>query len=214
MQTYYHWGEIHRQRLPVVSESNHGLLGIWQRKYERLAEMTPTPVTGSDRLLDRLRYRRSISTDGDKPMTILSKLTLSDKTKAAMLTSPEIKLRGKMLGALDLQIEAAKANLNGETFIRRAMRRVDDPETGERVRKEVPVRFRTWFWKDEQGNTMLEVRYGNKRLELNPKKSTVEVGEAEKLIPTLETLREAVNAGELDKLLKEAKSSRKFGKGR
>ena len=30
-------------------------------------------------------------------MTILSKLNLSDKTKAAMLTSPEAKLRGKML---------------------------------------------------------------------------------------------------------------------
>ncbi len=72
-------------------------------------------------------------------MTILSKLNLSDKTKAVMLTSPEIKLRGKMLGALGLQIEAAKARLNGETFIRRAMRWVDDPETGERVRKEVPV---------------------------------------------------------------------------
>ncbi len=112
-------------------------------------------------------------------MTILSKLTLSDKTKVAMLSSPEAKLRGKMLKVLGLQIEAAKANLNGETFIRRAMRWVDDPETGERVRKEVPVRFRPWFRKDEQGNYMLEVRYGNKRLELKPKKSTIEVGEAE-----------------------------------
>ncbi len=28
------------------------------------------------------------------------------------------------------------------------------------------------------------------------------------------TLRDAVNAGEMDKLLKEAKSSRKFGRGR
>ena len=39
-----------------------------------------------------------------------------------------------MLGAPDLRIEAAKAMLNGETFVRRAMRRFDDPETGERVR--------------------------------------------------------------------------------
>ncbi len=38
--------------------------------------------------------------------------------------------------------------------------------------------------------------------------------EAKKLVPTLETLRDAVNAGELDKLLKEAKSSRNFGRGR
>ncbi len=80
-----------------------------------------------------------------------------------MLTSPEAELRGKMLETLDLQIEAAKANLNGETFIRRAMRWVDDPETGERIRKEVPVRYRPWFWKDAQGNYMLEVRHRDRR---------------------------------------------------
>ncbi len=55
-------------------------------------------------------------------MTILSKLNLSDKTKAAMLTSPEAKPRGKMLEALDLQMEAAKATLSGEAFIRRVVR--------------------------------------------------------------------------------------------
>ncbi len=101
-----------------------------------------------------------------------------------MLTSPEAKLRGKMLEAIDLQIEAAKATLNGETFIRKVMRWVDDPETGERVRKEVPVRFRPWYWKDEQGNYMLDVRYGNRRLEIESKNTSIEVGEAKNLIPT------------------------------
>lgn len=147
-------------------------------------------------------------------MTNLSKLNLSDKTTAAMLISPEARLQGKMREALDLQMESAKAMLNGETHIRRAMRWVADSENGERVRTEVPVRSRAWFWKDERGNYMLEVRYDNRRLELKPKKSTVEVGEAGNLMPTLETLRDAVNAGELDKLLKEAKCSRKFGRGR
>ncbi len=40
---------------------------------------------------------------------------------------------GKMLEALDLQMEAAKVTLDGETYIRRPMRWVKDPETGERV---------------------------------------------------------------------------------
>ncbi len=53
---------------------------------------------------------------------------------AAMLTSPEANLRGKRLEAPDLQIEAAKTMLTGDTFIRRAMLWVDDPETGERIR--------------------------------------------------------------------------------
>ncbi len=61
---------------------------------------------------------------------------------------------------------------------------LDDPETGERVRKEVPVRFRRWFWKDEQGSYMLDVRYGNRRLEIESRKPAIEVGEAKNLIPT------------------------------
>ena len=40
-------------------------------------------------------------------MTILSKLTLSDKTKAAMLASPEARGRQKILEAIDNQIAAA-----------------------------------------------------------------------------------------------------------
>ncbi len=147
-------------------------------------------------------------------MTILEKLNLTEQTRAAAVTSPEARLRGKMLEGIDLQIAAAKAMLNGETFIRRAPRWIEDPDTGERVRKDMPVRFRPWYWKDEQGSYMLEVRYANKRIELKPKKTAIEVGKPEHLVPTLEVLRDAVNAGELDKLLKEAKSNRKFGKSR
>ena len=44
---------------------------------------------------------------------------------------------------------------------------------------------------------MLDVRYGNKRIELAPKKPTIEVGDEMKLVPTLTMLREAVLAGEL-----------------
>ena len=89
------------------------------------------------------------------------------------------------------------------------MRWVKDPETGERSRKEVPLRLRRWWWKDEKGGLMLDVRYGNKRIDLAPKKHTIEVGETDKLIPTLETIKEAVIAGELDKQLVAAKQRRK-----
>ncbi len=133
-------------------------------------------------------------------MTILEKLNLTEQTRAAAVTSPEARLRSNMAEGIDLQIAAAKAMLNGETFIRRAPRWIDDPETGERVRKDMPVRFLPWYWKDEQGSYMLEVRYANKRIELKPKKTAIEVGEPDHLVPTLEVLRDAVNAGELDKV--------------
>ena len=134
-------------------------------------------------------------------MTILEKLNLTEQTRSAAVTSPEARLLAKMLEGIDLQISAAKAMLNGETFIRRAPRWIEDPETGDRVRKDMPVRFRPWYWKDEQGNYMLEIRYANKRIELKPKKTAIEVGNPRHLVLTLELLRDAVNAGELDKIL-------------
>ena len=135
-------------------------------------------------------------------MTILEKLSFSDKTQAAVMTSPEARIRRKMLDAIDIQIAAAEAQANGETYIRRAPRRITDPESGERVRKDVPVRFRRWWWSDDTGNVMLDVRYGNRRIELKPGKPTIEVGAADNLLPTLQAVKEAVAAGELDKLLK------------
>ena len=55
---------------------------------------------------------------------------------------------------------------------------------------------------------MLEVRYGNKPLEIQPGKPTIEVGEQDKLLPVLNAVRDAVAAGELDKLLMDAKKAR------
>ena len=59
-------------------------------------------------------------------MTILEKLTLSDKTKAAMLASPEARGRQIILEAIDIQIAAAKADANGEPFEQRGMRQRKD----------------------------------------------------------------------------------------
>ena len=61
-------------------------------------------------------------------MTILDKLTLSDKSKAGAFVSPEARVRNKMLTALEVQIAAAEAQANGETYIKRAMRWVTDTE--------------------------------------------------------------------------------------
>ena len=141
-------------------------------------------------------------------MAILTKLTLSDKTRSSVQVSPEGKLRQKMITAIDLQIAAAEAAAKGETFIHRQKRWVDDAETGERVLKEVPVRFRPWSWKDENDKVQLEVRYGNKRLEIKPKKTAIEVGDIANLLPTLNLLREAIAAGELDKVLIAARDER------
>ncbi len=141
-------------------------------------------------------------------MTMLEKLTFSDKPRAAVLVSPEARLRRKLLDTIDLQISAAEADAKGEEFVRRAMRWITDKDTGEKVRQEVPIRMRRWWWNDDTGKVMMEVRYGNKLLEIHPGKPTIEVGKQDSLVSVLSTLREAVAAGELDKLLMDAKKAR------
>ncbi len=82
-------------------------------------------------------------------------------------------------------------------------------ETGERVKKEVPMPVRRWWWKDVSGNVVLNVRYGNRRVELKPGKTAIEVGETEQLVPALTMLADAVKAGELDEVLLAMKSKRR-----
>ncbi len=129
---------------------------------------SPPSTSSSDRLLIVWRYRRSEQQRWRTLITILSKLSLTDKAHVSAVPTPEARVRSKMIEAIDTQIEAATAKSNGEVYIRRAKRWVDDPESGERVLKEMPVRFRPWCWTDENGTVFLEVRYGKKRLELQP----------------------------------------------
>ncbi len=142
-------------------------------------------------------------------MTILSKLNLSDKTRAAMLTAPENRVRAKMLDAIETQIAAAEADAAGEPYTKLTSRYTTNEETGERVKKEVPMPVRRWWWKDVSGNVVLNVRYGNRRVELKPGKTAIEVGETEQLVPALTMLADAVKAGELDEVLLAMKSKRR-----
>lgn len=141
-------------------------------------------------------------------MSILESLILTNITKQRD-TSPEGNARQKLLDALALQIEAATATMKGEMFVRRVGRWVDVDGTKER--KDVPVRFRPWWFKDEAGTVHLHIRYGNKPLELKPGKSVITVGTIDRLVPVLEQVRQAIAAGELDKAIAGAVASRQRG---
>lgn len=135
------------------------------------------------------------------PLAILEKLKLTDKTRATMLRSPQTRARMKMLDAIETQIALAEAEQSGTPYEKRAMRYVTDPATGERVKKEVPIRVRSWSWKDADGQLMLDVRYGNRRVEIKPGKTAIQVGDAKNLVPILKMLADAARAGELDRSL-------------
>jgi len=139
----------------------------------------------------------------------LSKLKLSEKTRSSMLVAPETQAQAKMLDALELQVKVAEAELDGKIYTVSKMRYVTDVDTGVREKREVKQQVKKWWWKDMAGRYYLQFKYGTKKLEIAPGKYSIEVGPAEKLVPTLKTVMEAVRGGELDEALMKARGGKR-----
>jgi len=89
---------------------------------------------------------------------------------------------------------------------------ITDSETGEREQKRVAKQVKPWYYK-RNNQYYFEVRNGNKALEIQAGLHAIEVGDQANLLPTIETIVEAVIAGELDKALTpEVKASKKSSK--
>ncbi|WP_108944601.1 DUF6641 family protein [Shewanella halifaxensis] len=114
--------------------------------------------------------------------------------------NPLIQRREKLLTKLGQQKTLATALINQEvhTFYREKW--VKDEETGKKEKVQVPKKVSPWFYK-RNNRYYFEVRSGNKPLELQKGMHAIEVGEKEDLVNTIETIIEAVVAGELDLLL-------------
>ena len=98
-----------------------------------------------------------------------------------------------------------KCHLEGVDFTAYKYKMVTDPQSGERNKVKVPKRIRPWFF-DCKGDYFLEIKYGSKALELMKGKTTITVGEKEKLPEILSIVVESVMAGELDAQLNEVKA--------
>ena len=77
-------------------------------------------------------------------------------------------------------------------------------EEGKRQRVPVAKPIKQWWYVDVRGNHVLVVRYGSRVLELVQGKSGVIVGSEENLVPVINTIIEAVAAGELDAVIEAA----------
>ena len=96
------------------------------------------------------------------------------------------------------QIELCKAKQAGSIYAPIRLRTVKNKETGERTKLQVPKRVRAWHWVAENGKTCLSVKYGAKVLPLAKGMTAVELESEAELLATLETIKQAVEAGELD----------------
>ena len=91
---------------------------------------------------------------------------------------------------------------------------MQDAESGERRQVEVAARVKQWWWNAASGKIMLAIRYGAKPIELAKGKNAIEVGTMGDLIAALETVKEAVQAGELDAQIEQVSGSLRAGFGK
>ena len=136
-------------------------------------------------------------------MSTLASLKLSAAKKPAHLSAVVIR-RNKLISKLWEQIQLAKCQIEGTAFTVKKFRSIKDSETGLRKSVEVNKRIREWWFRNDAGKVCVSIRYGTQVIELAKGKHSIEVENAQALIKALETVKQAVEAGELDTQIENA----------
>lgn len=142
-------------------------------------------------------------------MSTIQSLKLVNQRRPNALP-PVLHRRRKLDNKLWEQIQLAQAQSQGTTF---AVKRFKTIRTDDGVSRSVEIdkRVRQWWFVAENGKVCLNVRYGNRVLELAKGKSAIEVATPAELINTLELIRKAVADGELDAQIDSASGAVKAG---
>lgn len=110
----------------------------------------------------------------------------------------------KFVKAVEQQIEAAKASEKGEKYTATVIRYSGKGD--QRTKQEVQRPVRQWFNQLANGQWYVAVRYGNRPLKISEDgKHAVLVKEFKQVIPTLNLLKKAAEAGELNQALLDCK---------
>jgi hypothetical protein len=130
-------------------------------------------------------------------MSLLTALKLVESKRPIHLSEIEVR-RLKLVRNIDLQIGYAKSISEGihPTVVRSFT--MKNKISGDVFPIERKSNVRIWWYTSLDGKTVIELRYGNKRIELGNGKTGVELDDKSKVGETLDLLKRAVIAGELD----------------
>ncbi len=106
--------------------------------------------------------------------------------------------RNKLIKKLWEQMEFVKAKQQGEIYAPKRLRTVTNKVTGERAAVEMAKRIRPWYWTTDSGKVCLSIHYGAKVIALAKGMTAIELTNETEVLPTLEKIKAAVEAGELD----------------
>jgi len=143
-------------------------------------------------------------------MSTLSALKLTAVKKPTNLTAIQQR-RNKLIRRLGEQMDLARAQQGGIQFKSPKTRTYLDKATGVRTQVEVNKRVKAWWFTADNGKLALCVRYGTSVLELAKGKFAVELASEQDLLPTLEMVKTAVVAGELDTAIDNAANKLRDG---
>jgi len=145
-------------------------------------------------------------------MSALTSLKLTSSKKPSSIP-PILHRRNKLSNKVWEQIQLAKAQKEGGTFTVKKFKTVKDYD-GSSKSIELQKRIRQWWFVSTDGKVCVNVRYGAKLIELAKGKTAVEVASADDLIKTLEIIKSAVEAGELDSQIEQASGAVRAGFGK
>jgi len=146
-------------------------------------------------------------------MSLLNALKLVSAQQAPRLDGTQ-RQRNKLASKLDEQIDMATAKLTGALYNPTKLKALTNPATGQKVMVEANKRVRPWFWISATGGYCFHIRYGSKVIELSKGKNAVEVPDLNGLIEALNTVKQAVLAGELDAEIEKASGALRSGFGK
>lgn len=140
-------------------------------------------------------------------MSHLKALKLTSAVPVRAAVDPVQRSREKMIAAMAEQKQMAEAKIAGQAFTPTHIVRKKNA-AGVRVEVEAPKRVRQGWFTDGNGKVFFALRYAGKTIELAKDKNAVEIGELSALPKVIDTLVEAVRAGELDAQLTTAAAER------
>lgn len=144
-------------------------------------------------------------------MSFLSNLKLVASKKKQGI-SPVIQRRNKMSNKIFEQIQLAQAQKDGRTYAPTRLKSYLNKETGERKTIESPKRVRQWWHISDNGKINLICKYGSKQIQFDSKgKNAIEVSNGDELLSALESLKLAVEQGELDQQIEATSGALRAG---
>ena len=146
-------------------------------------------------------------------MSTLNNLKLTNAKRPQAMPAVVVR-RHKLMKQLHEQQMLAEAIAAGKTYAATRLKNVADPETGFSKTVEVPRRVRAWWWTADDGKICLNVKYGSSCLQIAKGKFAIEAGSIEGVIETLQTLKRATEAGELDSQIEAVAGEVKSGFGK